>query len=712
MQRTLATSAVLACLPALAQLAPAGPASQTTLQPVVVTAMPGVAQSAFDTPVSIDVIGDTQLRDAQLGVNLSESLARAPGITALNRQNYAQDIQISSRGYGARSTFGARGLRLYTDGIPATAADGQGQVSHFDLNSADRIEVLRGPFSALYGNSSGGVISLFTADGGPRTVAEVSSAVASFGTQRHAVRLSGQQGAVQYNLSATRFDTDGARAHSAATREGFNGKVKYTASEATKVTVILNSVRLPDAQDPMGLTRAEYDADPRQASPAALQFDTRKSVQQTQGGVVVDHRLDAVHAVKFTGWSGTRETVQFQSIPVATQAPITHPGGVIGLDRRYAGFDAQWTARLRMLDHPFTVTAGLTTDRLDEQRRGWQNFTGTGAGQVLGVQGALRRDEDNRLRSLDEYLQGVWTSGRVSVTAGLRHSDIRFDSDDHFIAGANGNDSGSTRFEATTPALGVVFHATDAINLYASSGRGFETPTFNELSYRPGGPGLNFGLRSATSRQWELGAKAELDKRWTVNAALFEARTADEIVVLSNVGGRSTFQNAGRTLRRGVEAALAGRWGEGWSTQVAATLMEATYRNGFLTCGAPPCTVPTLAVNAGNRMPGIPRAMLFAELAWQHRPTGLGLAAELRHTGSIAVDDRNTDAAPASTVLALRATLQQAVGRWTVREFARVDNVGDRRYAGSVIVNEGNGRYFEPAPGRNWLVGLNAAYTF
>ncbi|MGZ5848596.1 MAG: TonB-dependent receptor plug domain-containing protein, partial [Ramlibacter sp.] len=344
MQRTLATSAVLACLPALAQQAPAGPASQTTLQPVVVTAMPGVAQSAFDTPVSIDVIGDTQLRDAQLGVNLSESLARAPGITALNRQNYAQDIQISSRGYGARSTFGARGLRLYTDGIPATAADGQGQVSHFDLNSADRIEVLRGPFSALYGNSSGGVISLFTADGGPRTVAEVSSAVASFGTQRHAVRLSGQQGAVQYNLSATRFDTDGARAHSAATREGFNGKVKYTASEATKVTVILNSVRLPDAQDPMGLTRAEYDADPRQASPAALQFDTRKSVQQTQGGVVVDHRLDAVHAVKFTGWSGTRETVQFQSIPVGVQTPITQPGGVIGLDRRYAGFDAQWTA--------------------------------------------------------------------------------------------------------------------------------------------------------------------------------------------------------------------------------------------------------------------------------------------------------------------------------------------------------------------------------
>jgi len=660
----------------------------------------------------VDVIQGAQLRDGQLGVNLSESLVRAPGLTALNRQNYAQDIQISSRGYGARSTFGVRGLRLYTDGIPATAPDGQGQVSHFDLNSAERIEVLRGPFSALYGNASGGVISLFTADGGPKTVAEYSGAFGSYGTQRHAVRLSGQEGKVQYNLSATHFDTDGYRDHSAATRDGLNAKLKYNASDDTKVTLVLNSLRLPDAQDPMGLTRAEYNADPRQASPAALQFNTRKSVDQTQGGVVLEHRLDAVNSVKVTGWSGTRETVQYQSIPVATQAPITQPGGVIGLQRRYEGLDAQWTARTRLLGHAFNVTAGASTERMDEQRRGWQNFIGTGASQVLGVEGALRREEDNRLRSLDEYLQAVWSLDRVSLTAGLRHSDVRFDSQDHFIAGANGNDSGSTQFQATTPVLGVVFHATDTLNLYASAGRGFETPTFNELSYRPSGPGLNFGLRPATSRQWELGAKAELAQRWRANLALFEARTSDELVVLSNQGGRSTFQNAGTTLRRGVEAAVNGSWGQGWSAQVAATVLDATYRNAFLTCGAPPCATPTLAVNAGNRIPGIPNAMLYAELAWQHRPSGLGLAAEMRHTGKIMVDDRNTDAAPAATVFALRAGLQQAVGRWTLREFVRVDNVADRSYAGSVIVNEGNGRFFEPAPGRNWLGGVTAAYTF
>jgi iron complex outermembrane receptor protein len=705
----VAAAAAFAAMQAWAQ-APAP--AESTLRPLVVTATPGVAQSAFDTPASVDVIRGDTLRESQLGINLSEPLARVPGITALNRQNYAQDVQISSRGYGARATFGVRGLRLYTDGIPATAPDGQSQVSHFDLLSADRIEVLRGPFSALYGNSSGGVISLFTADGGPETMAEVGTAFGSFGTRRHNARLSGQEGAVQYNLSATRFDTDGFRDHSAARRTGFNGKVRYNASEDTRLSFILNSVEMPDTQDPLGLTRAEFEADPRQASPAALLFNTRKSVDQQQGGVILEHRLDATHSFKFTGWSGKRVTEQFQSIPVATQTPITQPGGVIDLDRRYHGGDAQWVVRTRAFDAPLAVTFGLSADRMTEQRRGFQNFTGTGASQVLGVQGALRRDEENRVRSFDQYVQGVWTSARWSLTAGVRHSQVRFDSSDRFIAGANGDDSGAARYSATTPVLGVVFHANESLNLYASAGRGFETPTFNELSYRPAGTGLNFDLRSAYSRQFEIGAKAELSPDWAVNAALFQARTTDELVVLTNAGGRSTFQNAGRTDRRGFEAALAGRFGGGWSTQLAATLLRARYDSAFTTCGPPPCTTPAVVVLAGNRIPGIPRAMLFGELAWEHRPWGLQTAVEVRHTGRIAVNDGNTDFAPAATTVGLRASLRQELGRWTVREFVRVDNLADRRYAGSVIVNEGNGRFFEPAPGRNWLVGVNAAYAF
>ena len=698
----------MAAAQACAQAADA-PAGAATLRTVVVTPTPGVAQSAFDVPASVDVIDGGTLRNGNLQINLSESLARVPGIVGLNRQNYAQDIQISSRGFGARATFGVRGLRLYADGIPATAPDGQGQVSHFDLASAGRMEILRGPFSALYGNSSGGVISLFTADGGPRTVAEIGTAFGSDSIRRVNTRLSGQQGAWQYNVNAVRFETDGWRDHSAAQRTGFNGKFKYDASPDTKLTFVLNSVDMPDVQDPLGLTRAEMEADPRQASPVALQFNTRKSVNQQQGGAILEHRIDAVHSLKLTGWRGSRGTEQFQAIPVGTQTPATHPGGVIDLARDYQGLDAQWVMKTQMMGRPFTLTAGLSADELKEHRRGLQNFVGT----TLGVMGALRRDENSKVSSFDQYLQGQWSGERVSITAGLRHSRVKFDSRDNYIAGTNGDDSGSATYSAVTPAVGVVFHANDKLNLYAALGKGFETPTFNELAYRPGGtPGLNFGLRSADSRQWELGAKAEIAPQWGVKAALFQARTEDEIVVLTNSGGRSTFQNAGQTERRGFEAALNGRLAEAWSVAAVATWLDATYASDFLTCVAAPCSTPNTPVLAGSRIPGIPRITAFAELAWQHKPWGLEAALEWRYVGKLYVDDRNTDSTPSASLFNLRVGLAQNWNHWTFREFIRVDNLADRRYVGSVIVNEGNRRFFEPAPGRNWLAGVNASYTF
>ncbi len=682
----------------------------------MISVTPGIAQSAFDAPASVDVLGAAQLQNAQLQVNLSESLVRVPGVVAQNRQNYAQDLQISIRGFGARSTFGVRGLRLYADGIPASGPDGQGQVSHFDLSSAARVEVLRGPFSALYGNSSGGVISIFTADGGPQTVVDLDTAFGSDGVRRTGLKLTGrvgEGGALQYNLSAAGFQTDGLRPHSAAQRDSFNGKLKYNISSDTKLSFVLNHVNMPDVQDPLGLSRAEFDANPRQTTASATQFNTRKSLSQTQGGVVLDHRLNAQHALQVTAYYGERAVQQFQSIPVATQAAATQPGGVIDLARRYQGLDARWVNKTRLADAPLTLTVGLAADQLSEGRKGFQNFIGT----TLGVQGLLRRDERNKVTSNAVYAQAQWSLNELfSASAGLRYTRIAFASKDQYIAPGNTDDSGAATYKATTPALGLVFHATDRLNIYAALGRGFESPTLNELAYRAnGGTGLNFDLKGASSRQWELGVKAELNDQWRVNAAYFQAKTANELVVLSNTGGRSTFQNAGTTQRNGVEAALAGdmtKSGSGWATYLSATYLDAQYKNSFLTCGPPPCTTPTLRVNSGNRIPGIPRTSLFAELTYKHRPWGLDAALEMRHVGKIYVDDRNTDAAPAATTFNLRASLSQTVGKWTFKEFVRIDNLANKNYAGAVIVNEGNGRFFEPAPRRSGLLGVSAQYTF
>ena len=697
----------LCCLAApAAALAQVDAAPQ--LPPVVVTATRTDAR-AFDVPASIDRIDAATVRDGHALVNISESLGGVPGLLARDRQNYAQDVQISVRGFGARSTFGIRGVRLYVDGIPATLPDGQGQISNVELGSVGRIEVLRGPFSALYGNSSGGVIQVFTADGsGPPTIGFGASA-GSDGLRRYSAQANGSTGAVSYTLGASRFDTDGYRDHSQTERTLGNAKLGWRPDADSRLTLIVNSVALPAAQDPLGLSRAQFQADPRGVDQAALDYNTRKSVDQSQGGLIYERRLDAANALQLTTYYGHRGTEQFQAIPKSSQGGPLNPGGVIVLGRDYGGADLRWTFKTNLLAAPFTLIGGLAYDTLKEHRQGYQNFIGT----TLGVQGALRRDENIDVSNVDQYLQAAWQlTPRWSINAGVRHSRVRFSSADAYIVGTNPDDSGSARYGATLPVLGVMYALSDELHLYATAGRGFETPTLNELAYRPGGASsLNFGLQAATSTSVEAGVKARVASLGELTAAVFQTGTDKEIVTQTNSGGRSTFQNAGRTRRTGVELGWSATYAEYLRAQLAATLLNATYRDGFLTCTATPCAAANVPIPAGNRIPGIARGTLFAALNWAP-PTGLRGGVEARYVTGVMVNDLNSDAAPRYAVAAANVGYVVNAGAWELGGFVRGDNLFDRRYAGSVIVNEGNSRFFEPAPGRTWLASVSATLRF
>jgi len=699
-------AALLAAWPisARAQGAPAD--APARLAPVVVTAT-RTAESPFELPASIDRIGADAIRDARPLVNISESLGGVAGLLARDRQNYAQDVQISVRGFGARSTFGIRGVRLYVDGIPATLPDGQGQISNVDLGSADSIEVLRGPFSALYGNSSGGVIQVFSEEGsGPPTVGAAVSA-GSYGALRFGLKASGSSGGFGYVVSGSTFHIDGYREHSAAERNIGNAKLTWQ-DDANRVTFVVNSMALPKAQDPLGLTRAQFEADPRGVDPAAIAFDTRKTVDQTQVGLVYERRIDAVNSLRALVYGGHRDTEQFQAIPVGPQASPLHPGGVILLGRDYSGTDVRWTAKTNLADGPATLVAGVAYDVLDEHRRGFQNFIGT----TLGVEGALRRDEDNKVYNFDQYVQGSWQfAPRWTVHAGLRHSKVSFSSEDHYIVGPNPDDSGKLDFDATLPVAGLMFAATPALHFYVTAGRGFETPTLNELAYRPNGQtGLNLALGAAKSDSYEAGVKTRND--WgDVNVALFETRTSNEIATLSNVGGRSTYQNVGSTRRRGLETAWSADLRENLRAQMAYTRLDARYRDTFQTCTVTPCPAPNLTIPAGNRIPGIARDSFYGALGWVPQ-SGLRGGVEARALSKVWVNDVNSDAAAGYATVNANIGYVARLGSVDLTSFARVDNLFGRNYAGSVIVNEGNARYFEPAPTRNWTVGLTAAIGF
>ncbi|ENQ1832106.1 TonB-dependent receptor PqqU [Klebsiella pneumoniae] len=692
-----------AALPAL--LLPLIAAAQAAdEQTMVVTAAPTTV-SELDTPAAVSVVNGDEMRQAAPRVNLSESLGAVPGLQVQNRQNYAQDLQLSIRGFGSRSTYGVRGLRIYVDGIPATMPDGQGQTSNIDIGSVDTIEVLRGPFSALYGNSSGGVINVTSQTGTQPPTVEASSYYGSFGTWHYGMKATGAvgdgslAGDVDYTVSTNRFTTHGYRDHSGARKNLANARLGVRINDVSKLTLLLNSVDIK-ANDAGGLTADEWRDNPRQ-SPRGDQYNTRKNTRQTQAGLRYERQLSAQDDLSVMMYAGERETTQFQSIPRAPQLKPSHAGGVIDLTRHYQGIDTRLTHRGELLV-PVTLTAGLDYENMSERRKGYENFVMVNGAPQYGEQGALRRNERNLMWNVDPYLQTQWQlTDKLSLDAGVRYSSVWFDSNDYYITPGNGDDSGDASYHKWLPAGSLKYALTDAWNVYLSAGRGFETPTINELSYRSDNQsGLNFGLKPSTNDTVEIGSKTRIGNG-LFTAALFQTNTDNEIVVDSSSGGRTSYKNAGKTRRQGMELGLDQQFGESWRLKAAWTWLDATYRTNV--CDDASCN--------GNRIPGIARNMGYASFGYQPEQ-GWYAGSDIRYMSDIMANDENTAKAPSWTVVGLTTGYKWSYGRMDMDLFGRIDNLFDREYVGSVIVNESNGRYYEPAPGRNYGIGLNLAWRF
>jgi iron complex outermembrane receptor protein len=679
--------------------------SQDMPMNVVVVSGSRFEHASFDLPASIDVVEAGHIRAAQPGVNASEALVAVPGLVVQNRQNYAQDLQISSRGFGARSAFGVRGVRLITDGVPATMPDGQGQAATFNLDMAERIEVLRGPFSALYGNHSGGVLQLFTRDpNGPPTV-ELGISAGSDGMRKTDINGGGKGGNVGYLLDASHFETDGYRAHSAATRDQAYAKLTFEPTTSSRLTLVANGLRQDDTQDPLGVSWATYQRDPRAGeidttdpqSPQrtfAERYNTRKSIDHQQLGATWEQRFGA-DRLHLTAYVGNREVIQYQAFSKGFQAPASHSGGVVDFDRDFHGIDANWLSVWQFGGGELRTTVGIEAGKSSDARQGFENFIGN----EFGIKGSLRRDEQDDAGSLDPYLQLEWERGQWVFTGGLRHSRISFDVKDHYLS--NGDDSGSVDYSRTTPLLGVLYKLAPTLNLYASAARGFETPTLNELFYSGAGGGFNFALKAATSTHLEAGAKALVGEHTRINVAVFQARTQDELVVDTSVGGRTSYRNASSTLRQGLELSFDAELASNFSSRVALTALRAIYDTGF---GSVP---------EGSRLPGVPKASLYGELAWKADSGRLGAALETIANGKVYPDDANqATPAPGYTIFNARVQANQKLGGWRVKEYARLNNLFDRTYIGSVIVGDTNKRYYEAAPGRNWVLGASAQYQF
>ena len=665
------------------QTAIAEEAEIKTLSPVVVTAT-RVEQDSFDLPMSIDKVEKKDIQDGQLRMTLSESLSRVPGITAQNRNQMAQDPQISSRGFGARSAFGVRGIRLYVDGIPLSMPDGIGNPGSIDLDTIGSIEVMRGPFSAMYGNSSGGVIQLFT-NTIPATP-QVSGDVmfGSFGTRRESVQATGTRQGIDYLLNFSNYESDGYREQSANEKRMATIKLGVKLSEDSKLTTLLNWFD-QFAQDPGGLTSANLNTNYKMASPNNVLANARVLRSNTQVGFNFEKALDSRNTLNAIAYAGQRDNTQYLSTGGATGRAST-------IARDFYGAELRMTHRGTMLDRPYTATAGITAGFMDDARLDSPASAGV-------ISGSPTRDEKQRADNIDQYFQAMWAvADRWDVHAGVRHTRLKQRVNDNLPL-ANGNGTGSVSFDKTIPVVGTVFKATPALNFYANVGKGFETPTMIEISFSDTtGNGPNLNLKPATSTNVEVGSKWLISDDMRANIALFNINTENEIVTQSG-GTYTTYQNAGKTNRQGAEISAEILLKRDISLFAAYTHLDAKFGSDS-------------NFNPGSYIPGTYRSQLYAEAAWKYQPIGFQTTLEVRHNSKVYANDDNSASVDDYTIISLRGQFRQKYKDWTLTEYARIDNLFDEKYVGSVRVNDTNSRFYEPAPGRNWIVGVKANYVF
>ena len=673
-----------------------------SLSPTVVTATRSEAKS-FDLPVSIDVVDQETLHDAKIGANISEVSQRIPGVVINNRNNYAQELAVSSRGFGARSAFGVKGVRLYIDGIPLNTPDGQGQSGSITLDSAQQLEFMRGPFSALYGNSSGGVVQVFTRDGAKDPTLTGGISFGSYNTMREYSTFEGQLGNLNYIVSGSEITSTGYRDHSKYQKDNFNSKFSYQVNEDTKATFIINYNNQPYTEDPQSLSPVQFLKNPKQTPSTSISAQTRVYKQQTYTGLILDRQLSENQSVKLTTYYGIRDNAQY----------LTTSESEYG--RNFGGLDFRWSKEDKIFSRPFNFTIGMNYDEMEDKRKRFC-VSGTPTNSICpaastGNKTALQRDEFQTAYNFDQYGQASFEpTDQWLLIAGIRHSRVAMNIKDHFLS--DGDSSGIVAYTNTSPVFGVTFKATPKLNIYANYGRGFETPTFSEMTYSNvvTAAGPNLGMTPSRSKNYEIGLKTFVTDNTRVNVALFQVNTKNEIIAFNydDTNKITQYASTANTERKGLELSIDSRLPNNFNFYGAYTIMNAEFRNQFIEKNL---TVQE-TVTPGMLIPATYKNTGFTELSWKYPAYGFSAATEVVYFSDTYTSDKNNaNSRPgAYTIANVRASLEQKLNKWSIKEFVRLDNIFDRSYVSNVKVNSTTP--FEPGLPFNYTVGLSANYKF
>lgn len=637
--------------------------------------------TTFEVPAAVSFVDRETIQKASAQLSINEALQTVPGVFVLNPYNYAQDSRIAIRGFGARSDFGIRGVRVVVDGIPATLPDGQAGVDGLDLGSAASIEVIRGAAASIYGPASGGVIRIETEDAPSRPFAETRITAGDYGLLKSQFKAGWADGSWNVLVSSSYLDYEGYRENSQTRNKALNAKLRYTLESGAELTTIINAIDYPVQDDPGGLTAAEVAVNPRQARARNLQFDGGESVRQEKLGFAYRQPLAEAHELRLHGFAVERD--------FANRLPFTD-GGQVRFERLYYGGGASYA----FTGEPFRLVAGVELGYQDDARENYDNLN--------GAEGPLALDQDERVLNFGSYLTGeLALPGEVTLSAALRYDEVRFDVEDNFLS--DGDDSGELSFRETSPTIGIRWQPLPEFTLYGNVATSFETPTTTEFD-NPSGGGFNDALLAQQALSYELGVKGrlpELPGRPTFDFALFTIEVDDALVPyeLAAFPDREFFRNAGSSRKNGAEAAINVFPTERLSATLSYTYSDFKYKNFD----------PGGNDFSGNRLPGVPEHFANVRLGYDD-PSGLSLRWNTRFVGALQADDANTTEVSAYSFSDLRVSWERDFGRWTIEGFAGLNNVFDKAYSANIRINAFGGRYYEPAPERNVYGGLRLRY--
>jgi iron complex outermembrane receptor protein len=652
-----------------------------------------------EVPAAITVVAEDDIQLGRQQLALDEALSRVPGVYMQDRFNFAQDLRISIRGFGARANFGIQGIKILVDGIPETLPDGQGSVDSIDLGATSQIEVLRGPSSSLWGNASGGVISVTSelAPNDPYTEIRVTGGEDDF--ERIQLKTGGQGDRLGYSFSLSDSSYEGYREQSLAENTQLTGRLSFDLGRDREFLTVVNYTDQPVSDDPGGLTIAEVNANRAQARGANKTFDAGEFLEQTRIGFVYDTPVGErghISARNYYAWRDFGNKLAGIPVGGAIQS------GIVELDRFFMGGGFNYTYDGMLGGRSNQVIVGLDIEEQDDDRIRYDNLPG-------GVQGIMRFNQNEAVSGLGVFVQNdLALTDSVHLSVGVRFDKVEFDVTDYFLSDALldptdvvADDSGVIEFDDTSPMLGIVFGLTDNLSLYGTYASAFETPTTTQFARPDNSGGFNTALEPQVATNLEVGVRGGFGAH-SFDAAVFSIDVDDELVQFEStlVSQRFYFQNAGQSSRDGIELALTLNPTERLRALVSYTYSDFNFDE--FTDGA-------TFDYSGNVIPGIPEDLLFGELMYQHE-RGWYAGLDFVATGEQFAENGNAVLIDSYTLVNLRLGWNKELDSITISPFLGVNNLNDETYYGNIRINAAGARYYEPAPGSNAYAGIGVSF--